>query len=42
MHGDEGRTEDKQQNGDVDHAGRLQGRPEDAGRVPKPRTHQVD
>ena len=41
MHGDAWSSEDKQQNGDVDNAGGVPGRPKDTRGVPQPSTFQV-
>lgn len=41
MHGDARRAEDQQQNGHLDHAGRLPGRSENARRVPDALQQQV-
>ncbi len=37
MHGHEGRAEDQQQDRHLVHARGVQGRPQDQGRVPRPR-----
>lgn len=36
VHGDAWRPEDQQQNGNIDHAGRLPRRPEDTRGIPQP------